>query len=172
MAFVIRLCVFMWLEIMKRHHFLTMEQAMALLEADEDEDDEVVAKLRSSSEVNVVYIPPDVDVQSDNEDIDDDMIDADAPLNMEIAGEIEVEYEEVEVDVFNEDVDEDIVFDVNKNDPPPSKKSETSTEELPHYKSSKEFGILQWENVEPQHTKSPVNIEDEKIKAVVEKLGE
>lgn len=73
---------------MRRQKALKMTEIMALLEASSDEEDELAQNVRSSNYLNVVYVPSEVDEASDEETINDEDIDYNAPLDMDIAGTV------------------------------------------------------------------------------------
>lgn len=73
---------------------LTMDEAVALVLASDSEDEEV-NDIQNSKEVDIIYVPPPVTVQSDDENIDDNIIEREdnvAMLMTDIAGEVELKY--------------------------------------------------------------------------------
>lgn len=61
---------------MRRVKCLTMEEAVALVLASDSEDEEAVA-VQESQNVDIVYVPPPVDQQSDEENINEDVVERD-----------------------------------------------------------------------------------------------
>lgn len=100
--------------------YLRIEEVIAILE-DEDENEEIAA-VASSSNVNVVYIPPDADEISDEEKIDDNVMNDNGAIDVDIAGTVELEYESE---------------DESEND----KIAEPTTK---RYKSINEFNVPKW----------------------------
>lgn len=127
--------------------YLRIEEVIAILE-DEDENEEIAA-VASSSNVNVVYIPPDADEISDEEQIDDNVMNDNGAIDVDIAGTVELEYESE---------------DESEND----KIAEPTTK---RYKSINEFNVPKWTRRISSFDKTPVDVEEERVRNVVEKLS-
>lgn len=141
---------------MSRHRrALKMDEIMAILEAtsDEEEDADTVKAIQQSDKVNVNYIPPNVDNLSDLEDLDDEVLDGDASLNRDIAGEVEIEYT-VESDVEDENVPID-----------------TPSTSQSIYKTKEQFGVGKWTKRISPYSKEPANVEAVAFESIVAKLG-
>lgn len=89
-----------------RKKCLTIEEALALLE--EESDDEESQAVKSSETVDFVYIPPQVDSVSDSEQFDDETIDQVASVRMDITGQVEINYEKESDDEADEKVADEI----------------------------------------------------------------
>lgn len=138
---------------MMRHKFLKMDEIMEILNSS-DEEDEVTTAVHRSTEVNVVYIPPEVDETSDTEQINDEIIEFNEPLAMDIAGSVELEYEVVEN--YPEDQEE-----TERSLKPPPKK----------FKSQDEYGPASWRKRPFKYSKEPAYVEATKIEGIVQELG-
>lgn len=79
---------------MKRQKFMTMAEIGEILNAEssDDDDDDDDGEYMRDNVVNVLYVPPPVDFLSDEEDFDENIIDVHADPQVEIAGEVEIEY--------------------------------------------------------------------------------
>lgn len=168
-----------------------MKEAVALLLESDAEDKEATA-VRQSREVDIIYVPPAVTEQSDEEIIDDDIIERDhndAVLPNDIAGEVEVEYR------CNSEDDEDLLPHTeppkkkrkksskkillaptaDQDQPQPSTSTaqqQTSTIEPPKYKSVADFGAPKWSKKILPYDIQPVNIEKEACQKLANDLGE
>lgn len=149
---------------MPRKNFLTLQEALALIEASDSDDDEA-KEVRESAKVNVIYIPPTVDEASDTEFIDDEAIDQNASPQMDIAGGVQVEF-----DNGNENEQES---------EPAAKKSKPNEEQLnaqvepiePKYKSMSDFGKQTWSKRAAKYTAQPNNVEETSIQSIVMEHG-
>lgn len=127
---------------MPSRKYLKLEEVVAILE---NEDDEIA----TSSNVNVVYIPPDADAVSDEEHIDDNVMDENVPLDVEIAGTVELQYgsgDESENDAIEE--------------PSAKQKKPITAAKIP-----------KWTKNPLSFDRTPVNIEEDCVRDVVEKLS-
>lgn len=120
-----------------------------------DSEDEEATLVRQSKDVGIVYVPPPVHDQSDEENIDDNIMEREdndngALLN-DIVGEVEVEYQ------CDTDDDEDYVPEpeppkkkrkrgklLAKTADQPGPSTSAAQPEPPKYKSVTDFGVPKW----------------------------
>ncbi|XP_037928824.1 piggyBac transposable element-derived protein 2-like [Teleopsis dalmanni] len=135
------------------HKALKIDEIMDILNSSEN-DCEIVTDVRKSEKVNVIYIPADVDEVSDNEAIDDDVIEDNAPLSVDIAGTMELEYAVAEVELH-------ALPDQQQNAKAPSKKFIS----LAHYSPAV------WRKRPFAYNNQPENVEAKTVEKVVRTLG-
>lgn len=126
-----------------------MNEVLALLNSSDD-DDEIVAEVKRSDKINVVYVPPDVHELSDEEEIDDEVIDSNAVIT-NICGKVQLEYGNDEIENTNSD----------NNCEPPTKK----------FKSRSEYGPANWRKRQFNFSKVPVNVQQISLENITQKLG-
>lgn len=139
---------------MNKKRFVTLQEAMAIIEADSDDDDDDAKDVQASKTMNVIYIPSLIGRASDSEMIDDEEIKPNASLRMEIAGTVEVEFEKQKE---------------KGNEEPSTKKSkpnedqmnvqDVQTEPSPKYKSLSDFSKPKWTKLPALFKAEPKNEE-------------
>lgn len=81
---------------MARRHFLSQKDLQRIIDESSDDETGCDGGIVLNENTCVVYVPPaKVDNISDEECIDDDDLVTNCAPNMEIAGEIEVQYESI-----------------------------------------------------------------------------
>lgn len=115
---------------MARRQFLSQKDLQRILDESSDDENGCGGGIVLNENTRVVYVPPaKVDNISDEECIDDDDLVTDCAPNLEIAGEIEVQYESVNDDFAA----------------PPISTAETKlSPEENEYSSLKSFGEPKW----------------------------
>lgn len=119
----------------------------------EDSNESQNSHILRSDRVNVVYIPPPVDEQSDEEIINDETVFGEEDFHLDIAGEVELEYDAPSSE--EEDVE-----------------MEASTSHAPRSKSKKPYAIPQWTKRYISSDKVPNNDQEEIIMGFIHRIGE
>lgn len=119
-------------------------------------DIEYIQRNSTNAAINMVYVPPVVDEQSDIEDIDDEhnfgfLMGAEGAPARRIRGDYIKEY----------------ISSNDKEATPPQKKVSSRQSK---YKRMSDFEAA-WSEIDNEYTKKPINVEDPLIAQIVQQLG-
>ncbi|KAI4469474.1 transposase is4 [Holotrichia oblita] len=125
---------------------LTVQELEAILEEDSD--------LEEINEIDAVYVPPDVDSLTDEENLDEDLL-AGENLSMDIVGTIEIHTQALENDNFVE---------------PPPGPSSSKKKKISSKSKSKQY-VPSWKKLEPSYSSVPTKNEFQKMQEIKQQVG-
>lgn len=148
---------------MYRKKGLKMCEIMAILEASDSDSDDEAMNIQASDNINVVYVPPNVDENSDNEHIAEDEMcrvdNVDANLRMDIAGTVELEY------------DNHLLPDAVEEVEVRAAECVRVVPVVSNFKKVTEFGVPKWTRSAPTYDKEPVNVESVHCEKIAKDIG-